>query len=208
MPKKSGSKSSRSERRAGRQRADRAREHGLPARAEPSPRARAVTPEPSDEAFGAARSSATRSGRGDKPAGIPTLVKVIGGALVILLGVYLLSRQRDEALTDTKPAAEPATASSVDARPAAPSPAAPPELTTSPEVKAAPELALEPTPQAPAPVVSVTPPTKPLVTGPVVPQPAKSKLVAPAVPAPASVPAPAAPKPPAPASAPRVDNPY
>jgi hypothetical protein len=203
MPKKSGSKSSRSERRAGRQRADRAREHGLPARAEPSPRARAVTPEPSDEAFGAARSSATLSGRGDKP-GIPTLVKVIGGALVILLGVYLLSRQRDEALTDTKPAAEPATASSVDAPPAAPAP----ELTTSPEVKAAPEPAPEPTPQAPAPIVSVTPPTKPVVTGPVVAQPAKSKLVAPAVPAPAAVPPPAGPKPPAPASVPRVDNPY
>jgi hypothetical protein len=202
MPKKSGSKSSRSERRAGRQRADRAREHGLPARAEPSPRARAVTPEPSDDAFGAARSSATLSGRGDKPAGIPTLVKVIGGAFVILVGVYLLSRQRDEALTDTKPSAEPPTASSVDAPRAeltTPSAVAAPELTTIPELNAAPE----PTPQAPAPVVSVTPPTKPVVAGPVVPQPAKPKLVVPAVPAPASVPPPVAPKSPAPASAPR-----
>jgi len=230
MAKKSGSRSSRSERNAGRKRAERAREHGLPVRQEPPPRARAVTPEPSDDSYGEARSSDAPLSNAKKSAGIPTLVKVVGGALAILIGVYLLSRQRDDALLETKPAAEPAAA--VSAAPS-PAPEVGPELVAAPEPSAAavvptPEPALASPAAAPAPVVSVTPPAKPVVAAPVVAEPSKPKVdkpvaAAPAAPkpvaapaAPAPVAAPAAPvaapapKPVAPKAppAPPVDNPY
>lgn len=226
MAKKSGSRSSRSERNAGRKRAERARQHGLPVRREPAPRQRAVTPEPSDDSYGEARSSDAPLSNAKKSAGIPTLVKVVGGALVILIGVYFLSRQRDEALLETKPAAEPAAALSASVSSAG---QVGPELVPAPE--ASPPV--EPTPAAAspvaaAPVVSVTPPAKPVAAEPVVLEPSKPKVAkpvpatpvapkpvatpaavapvaAPAVPAPAA--APVAPKA-APAPAAPVDNPY
>lgn len=216
MAKKSGTRGSRSERNAGRKRAERARQHGLPVREEPPARARALTPEPSDDTYGEARSSDAPLSSAKKSAGIPTLVKVVGGALVILSGVYLLSRQRDEALLETKPAAEPAAAVS------APAPEVGPELIPPPEPRAA-APAPEPAPEAPAPVLSVTPPAKPLVAAPARAEPSKPKVEKPAVaaaavPKPAAVPAaPAAPavtpapKPPAPKAAPGAppaDNPY
>jgi hypothetical protein len=233
MAKKSGSKSSRSERRAGRKRAERAVEHGLPTRQQP-PRARsrsAKADEPSRSGEGTTRASDAAPASVAKSSGIPTLVKVLGAALVILLGVYLLSRQRDEALTENVPAAEvPVVAASAAptveaaaAEPNAPSPA--------PEVTAV--------PQPPGAVVPITPPTMPVVSAPLVPAPAVSPpgkprvekaRLAPSPPpiaipaAPAPVAAPAAPAPPAPApatpapakpaapkappAAPPVDNPY
>jgi hypothetical protein len=219
MAKKSGSRSSRSERNAGRKRAERARQHGLPVRQGTPPRARAATPEPSDDSFGEARSSDAPLSSTKKPAGIPTLVKVVGGAFVILIAVYLLSRQRDDALLETKPAAEPAAA--VSALPSAAADVGP-ELVPAAEPSAvAPERTAAPPAEAPAPVVSVTPPAKPVVAAPVVAEPSKPKAEKPAVPAPAApkpvaAPAPVAaptpaPKPPAPKAAPAappVDNPY
>ena len=237
MAKKSGSKSSRNERRAGRKRAERAREHGLPVRPDAPQRVRASTPQPGsdrDGRDGEDRSSDAPAARTPKPAGIPTLVKVIGGALVILLGVFLLSRQREEALTETKPAPE------LPASSAAPSPSSSPEAepAEAPAASAAPVT--PPVVDAPAagPVISVTPPTRPVVVAPVVPAPAspmvdKPHVVAPkpptpvaapapvavpaapvaaspapvpAAPAPAPAPKPAAPKPPVPAKP--ADNPY
>jgi hypothetical protein len=94
MAKRSGSRGSRSERRAERERAERARQHGLPERAIPpraAPAEPAATPEASSEASGEAPSR--------QRGGIPPLVKVLGGALLILLGVYWLSQRRDQALT-------------------------------------------------------------------------------------------------------------
>lgn len=226
MAKKSGSRSSRSERNAGRKRAERAREHGLPVRQEPPPRARAVTPEPSEDSYGEARSSDAPLSHAKKSAGIPTLVKVVGGALVILVGVYLLSRQRDEALLETKPAAEPAAAVSASE---SPSPEVGPELIAAPEPSGA-APAPEPVPASPAaaaPLVPVTPPAKPVVAAPVVVEPSKPKAdkpapAAPAAPKPVAAPPPvAAPAPPTAAPAPKpvtpkapsapappVDNPY
>ena len=229
MAKKSGSKSSRSERRAGRKRAERALEHGLPTLKLPPPRARAATPEPGSAREGTDRSSDAPSVPVAKSAGIPTLVKVLGAALVILVGVYLLSRQRDEALTETKPAPEPPVA----AASAAPAVEAPPAVEAAAEPSAAPAPEVTAAPEPPAAVVSVTPPSKPVVTAPVVAAPvvaAPSKpkvekaLVAPtpqpaavAAPAPVAVPAapapvaaPAPPKPAAPKApaTPPADNPY
>jgi hypothetical protein len=222
MAKKSGSKSSRSERRAGRKRAERAVQHGLPTRQQPPPRARAATPEPGRNDEGIDRSSDAPRVPVAKPGGIPTLVKVLGAALVILGGVYLLSRQRDEALTESQPAPEPP----VVATSAAPAVGVPAEASPpAPEVIAAPE--------PPAAILSVTPPAKPVVVAPVVAAPivsapSKPKVhnaaVAPARPpgavaAPGAVPvpsppapvtAPAASAPPKPAAPkpPPVDNPY
>jgi hypothetical protein len=77
----------------------------LPERRSTPMRARAATPEP--DRFG------DEGDRDDSPivplrkSGIPTLVKVVGAAVVILLGVYLLGRQRDRALTESPPAPEP-----------------------------------------------------------------------------------------------------
>jgi hypothetical protein len=120
MAKRSGSRSSRGERRAERQRAERAREHGLPARRPEPMRARAATPQPDGSADGSERSS-------DLPrvplrkAGVPTLVKVIGAAAVILLGVYLLGRQRDKALSEgSAPTPEPPTSVAPTSAPSAP----------------------------------------------------------------------------------------
>ncbi len=201
MAKKSGSKSSRNERRAGRKRAERAREHGLPIRRDAPQRARASTPQPGSERDGDDRSSDAPPARAPKPAGIPTLVKVVGGALVILIGVYLLSRQRDEALTETKPAPELPAASAVS----------PPEpdVAPSPALAASASAAAAPPADAPTPSVSVTSPTKPVVVAPVVPTPEKPIVAAPKPPARVAAPAPVAvpaapvaapaPKPPAPA---------
>ena len=95
MAKASGSKGSRSERKAGRQRAERARSHGLPeARAERSAPGSSVGPggdaptEPGTpaEARGTAASRQMRS---------PTLVWVLGGALMILLIAYVITKFRD-----------------------------------------------------------------------------------------------------------------
>lgn len=186
----------------------------MPARVEPLPRARALTPEPSDEAFGEARSSATPSSRSGKP-GIPTLVKVVGGALVILIGVYLLSRQRDDALLETQPSGEPSVAASAVVAPAAPEVRA--EPVAEPSAEPAPAAELSPAPgTAPDAEVAVTLPAKPVVVAPQVSAPAKPKVATPTAPAPAAVAVPAAPKPatvaapaaPKPASPPRVDNPY
>ncbi len=226
MAKKSGSNSSRSERRAGRQRAERAREHGLPPRKEPPTRVRASTPEPGSAPDSEGRSTDAPPARPAKSAGIPTLVKVVGVAVLLLIGAYLLSQKRDAALTETQPAPEP---------PAAASAAPTTEVRAEPEAQPAPSStqAAPPAaaPEAPAPVVSVTPPTKPLVVAPVVPglavsaparprvekPPAASKpaaIAAPAAPAaplrsPAPVAAPpAAPPKPALRPAPPVDNPY
>jgi hypothetical protein len=175
----------------------------LPARVEPPPPARALTPEPSDEALGEARSSASPSSRAQKP-GIPTLVKVVGGALVILIGVYLLSRQRDDAMMETQPSGEPGVAASAVAAPASPEVRA--EPLAEPSAAPAPAAELSPAPAAaPAPEVSVKLPAKPVVVAPQVSPPAKPKVAMPAAPVPASVAAPAAPKPAAP---PPVDNPY
>ena len=104
MAKRSGSKSSRSERRAERTRAERAREHGLPVseRRDAQLRNRTASPEPPREAGEDERGSDALVA-GTK-AGIPTLVKVVGVALVILIGVYFLGRERDRALTEPTPA--------------------------------------------------------------------------------------------------------
>jgi len=105
MAKRTGSKTSRGERRAGKQRAQRARQHGLPERREASRRARASTPAPASGSDGGEPSSAVPLGRSAKKPGIPTLVKVVAGALVILLGVYILGQRREQGLTEPK--AEP-----------------------------------------------------------------------------------------------------
>lgn len=119
MAKRSGSRSSRGERRAERQRAERAREHGLPARRPEPMRARGTTPE-----FD--RLADPNEGPSDRPvvplrkASVPTLVKVVGAAIVILLGVYLLGRQRDRALSEGAAAPEPAASAAPTSVPSAP----------------------------------------------------------------------------------------
>ena len=168
MAKRSGSRSSRSERRAGRERAERAREHGLPTRPQATLRTRVAGPEP--ESQSAARSSEPTTVALKSPA-IPTLVKVIGGALVILLGVYLLSRQRDQALTETPTAGESASAAASATTEPAPEPSAlGPELAPSPAAES-----------TPAPALSATLPTKPSVSLPAVPAPTKPKVAKPSV---------------------------
>jgi len=91
MAKASGSKSSRSERKAGRQRAERARAHGLPEpraeRSVPSPSARPDGDAPSE---GAGVTSAAASGKSR-----PVLVWVVGGALMVLLIAYVITKFRD-----------------------------------------------------------------------------------------------------------------
>jgi cytoskeletal protein RodZ len=205
MAKRSGSKTSRSDRRAGKERARRAREHGLPERREEARRARASTPEPGSRDDGEDRSSdAPRMAKAKSP-GVPTLVKVIGGALVILLGVYIFSQRREDALTETKPAPElpSAQASATVESPTTAVPA--PEPEPEPKTAPAPERVVAPTPSAgPAAVVSVTPPSKPVVVIPLVSAPSKPKVEKPVV-----APAPAVPKPAAPKPAEKpADNPY
>lgn len=182
MAKKSGSKSSRSERRAGRQRAARAREHGLPtARVEP---VRARTPDPASSPERDDRSSDAPARRSAKSAGLPPLVWVVGAALVILLGVFLLSHRRDEGLTEaTQATAEP---------PAAPAPsggevAAEADASAAPSAQPESAAAAQPAADASAAPVVVdepTPPTQPVVVAPVVPAPAPPKVQKPAVSAP------------------------
>jgi hypothetical protein len=206
MAKRSGSKTSRSDRRAGKERARRARAHGLPERREEAPRARASTPEPGSRDDDEDRSSdAPRAAKAKSP-GVPTLVKVIGAALVILLGVYILSQRREDALTETKPAPElpSAQASATVESPTTAVPAPEPE----PKPAPAPERVVAPTSNvAPAPVVSVTQPSKPVAAMPLVSAPAKPKVEKPVV-----VPAPVVPKPappkPAPSPEKPADNPY
>jgi len=69
-------------------------------------RARAATPEP-DRLVGDTERPSEAPRVPLRKTGIPTLVKVLGAAIVILLGVYLLSRQRDQALNDVAPKPEP-----------------------------------------------------------------------------------------------------
>ncbi len=96
MGKRSGSRSSRSERRAERQRAERARDHGLPARPLSSPPAGGSQ---TQGALDAPREHSPESGAAPSSrSGFPLLAKVLILAFVILLGVYLLGRQRDKAL--------------------------------------------------------------------------------------------------------------
>ena len=204
MAKHSGNKGSRSERRAGRQRASRAREHGLPARVEPeSRRVRASTPEPRSAA-GDDRSSDAPPAPLTKPSqGIPTIVKVVGGALAILAAAYALSRFRDESGATT---AAPEPAASVSAAALAPEPTASAAAAVAPSTLAPAGELLEPAlPSVAAPSVA-TPPVvsvaKPSVAPPkpavVVPKPATPAAAAPKAVVPPA--APAAPKP--------VDNPY
>jgi hypothetical protein len=213
MAKRSGNKGSRSERRAGRQRATRARDHGLPARVEPeSRRVRASTPEPGS-AQGADRSSDAPPALLAKPqAGIPTLVKVVGGALAVLAAAYALSRFRDESVTTATP--EPA--GSAAAAAAGPE-AAPSEALLEPS--AAPRAKAVPDPLLVQPVLpSIAAPSVAVPTAASVPKPSVAPRPAVVIPKPAPLPAPAvaAPKPalapaaplPAPAAPKPADNPY
>jgi hypothetical protein len=107
MGKRSGTNSSRSERKAGRERTRRARQHGLPERKEP-PRVRPGAREPLS-ADGEDRSSDAPLAKGVKARGVPTVVKVVGSALAVLLAVYLLTHYRDQAALEPDAAPKPAT---------------------------------------------------------------------------------------------------
>jgi hypothetical protein len=198
------SKGTRSERRAGRQRAQRAREHGLPERKEEL-RARAVTPEPGSVDGEDPASDAPRAPAKAKSAGIPPIAKIVAGALAILVAGYVLTHFRDE------PSSETSTTPEVSA----PSAAAPPGSVPEPEPQ--PSTLNPPAPRAPEPTPSTlgaaTPaplvtPVKPVASAPVVSAPAKPQVVAPVVPAPAApkpapakvVAPPASPAPPKPAT--------
>jgi hypothetical protein len=212
MAKQSGSKSSRSGRKAGKERAVRARERGLPQAAPESeaPRAarvRAATPEP--RSFGGEdRSSDAPPLAIPKSAGLPTGAKLAIAVAVLLGGVYLLSRYRDSTSAATAEPEPPTSASPVAVtEPEPPTSASP---TPPAEPPAAPEAPVEPVVEPSAPVVS--PPTKPSASKPVAPKPAVAAprpvapVASPTTPATPVVPAapaaapPAAPKP--------VDNPY
>jgi hypothetical protein len=198
MPKRSGSKGSRSERRAGRQRAGRAREHGLPARVEPeSRRVRASTPEPIS-AEGDDRSSDAPPASLSKPRrGIPTIVKVVAGAVAILAAAYVLSRFRDQSAATTA-APEPAT--SAPAVAPEPSPTATAAADPAPSAPARTSELVEPVlPSVAAPNVAA-PPMVSIVKPSVEPKPLVRPVTAPKSPVPPAAPAPAAPPP--------VDNPY
>lgn len=90
-PKRSGTKASRSERRAERERLRRARERGLPERAPPRP----APPVDGDPGEALSQAPAAAAGPGKKTAGVPVLVKVVGVAAAILAGVYVLTHFRD-----------------------------------------------------------------------------------------------------------------
>lgn len=180
MAKHSGSKGSRGERRAGKQRAQRAREHGLPERRVEPLRARAATPEPyrsreDEEGSRNAPAAASRKGA------VPTLVWVVGGALAILAGVYVLSQKRDEALNETRPAAEPTTLLVSAVAPAQAAPLAEPPETAPAAVTSS--AAAERAP-VPAPPRVVSPPRAPKVPKPLVAAPQPPAVVAPAEPKP------------------------
>ncbi len=191
MARRPGGKSSRSERRAGRQRAERAREHGLPERREPLPRRELeVEPVARDSAAPAARSSSVPARRG-----VPLAVKVGAVAVGLLIAAYALSRLRDRA---SAPSAEDAPAASVGAAAKASSEsvtgsepvASGAEVVTSPAPERPSALAAEPgataarptSPRAPTVALpAVLGPTEPVVAKPA--PAAKLKVAAPAVPA-------------------------
>jgi hypothetical protein len=94
---KAGSKGSRSERKAGRQRAERARAHGLPEGSLPQHGVRANVgdePEGTDVAD-LPRHVARDAARASQARRPPVLVWVVGGALVLLAIAYVLTRFRD-----------------------------------------------------------------------------------------------------------------
>ena len=96
MAKGSGTKGSRSERKAGRQRALRAREHGLPERHEVPLHVAGARAELMDAEGGAdTESSPGGGGSGRRRPGPPVAVWVVGGALLLLALLYVLSRVRD-----------------------------------------------------------------------------------------------------------------
>jgi len=70
---------------------------------------------PSSEATGGADAP---PGLAAKESRIPTVVKVVGGALLILLAVYLLGRQRERALTETDPSSPAPSVAAPGAQPA------------------------------------------------------------------------------------------
>lgn len=199
MAKRSGTRSSRSERKAGRERAQRARQHGLPERNEPAARA---TSEPlSTETEG--RSSDALPVKAARPSGVPTVVKVVGGALAVLLAVYLLTRYRDQ--EDAKATPEPAT-SAVAPTSAAPVTEEAMPVSSGPEPEAAPPAPAE---TAQSKSEKPTTPAAPAAPKPAVPGVAAVPAPAPvSAPARAATPAPAVPKPPTPAAPPPADNPY
>lgn len=193
MAKRSGSKSSRSERKADRERARQRQERGLPEPPARRPlRARAATPEPSGSEHVGRPSDAPVS---PPTTGIPPFVWVVGGALLILVVAYFVSQRRDAALT-TQP--EPEAPSASVASSATELPVAEPSVTASDPPA--------PTPQQlqPVPAEPVVPPTEPSVAAPVVSAPSKPRVDKPKA---ATVPAPKAPTPPAQPAQP-VDNPY
>ena len=197
MARRPGSRGSRSERRAGKQRAQRAREHGLPERRLEPVRARVETSEPRG-AEGEGRASDAPPTPALKR-GIPTLVWVVGGALAILAGVYVLSQMRDGALGG--PVTDPEPAASVSGEKEAGVAEPPVEATAS-------ASDAQPTTAAPSPLVSSAPvaasaiaPSLPKVGKPVAPRPKAPTAVTAASAAkpepPAPVPAPIAPATPA-----------
>jgi hypothetical protein len=84
-------KGSRSERKAGRQRAERARAHGLPEARPVEHRAIEALDTDTDADSGPLPAGVPQRGGGGRPA----LPWVVGGALLILAFVYLLKRFRD-----------------------------------------------------------------------------------------------------------------
>ncbi|HKY40505.1 MAG TPA: hypothetical protein VJN18_31440 [Polyangiaceae bacterium] len=144
MAKRSGSKGTRGERKADRQRAQRARERGLPERREEPLRARAATAEPGSGDDEDRPSDASRPVARAKPAGIPPIAKVVTGALLILVAVYVLSRFRDQPPSETSTTPEPDASAATTPEPA-PEPPAP----AAPKLPAAPAA---PKPAAPLPV--------------------------------------------------------
>jgi len=110
MAKRSGSKGSRSERKADRERARERRERGLPELPARKPlRARAATPAPTSSEDVTLRGDAPQTQRN----GVPPFVWVVGGALLILVVAYFVRQKRDEALVTTPapelPSASPLT---------------------------------------------------------------------------------------------------
>jgi hypothetical protein len=217
MAKRSGSKSSRSGRKAGKERAVRARERGLPQAAPESDaprlaRVRAATPEPRS-AQGEDRSSDAPSPGIPKSAGLSSGTKLAIAAAILLGGLYVLSRFRDASETTAAPeppgsAAPVIVTTEAEPLPSAVSPSIDPSSPPAAAPVSEPETPAAPVVEPSAPVVS--PPAKPSVPKPVAPKPvaAAPKPVAPAAP-PASPAVPAVPAPaPAPAPAKPADNPY
>lgn len=216
MARRSGGGGSRSDRKAGRERARRAKRHGLPERREEAPRgpASAGTRRAADT-FEADEPASRRSAAGlPGKAKIPTLAKVVGGALLVLAGAYALSRIRDSAPSEAL-APEPATLGSAsrptESSPASapvkddtpPTPAAEPSLSAAPVVLPAAPLLARPSASLSASPVAARPKSA-LVPVPATPAPPKT-----APPIPGAAEAPRVPPVPNPAPAPAApDNPY